>query len=327
MSLLYSLANSELTGSELRSNLELIDKVLSWGLDGRVAEFIREYSSYGDPPSELLNSVLRSRGEVSIDSMLAHVCRELEENRMKCYIAETREDARKIVGEIVGSGKIVFKSFALTLEECSLGEYLVEVGNEVYDTEYPFLLKELRGGELSTYMEKIERADFGITDAVALSVNPGALFLLPSSGLERLISMAPLKHIALVGMDQLVPNYEEGFRIVELAMLSKGYNYASVVGGPSKTGDIEKKVVYGAHGPKEVHVIILDDRRREHMGRSPFKDVLSLPSLGKIPCPQLWPFWKEILGIDHSKELAKYLIDKRLTECLGMDLAPLMKLL
>jgi len=326
MSLLYSLANSEITGSKLESNLELIDKVLSWELTGKVAEFIRSYSSYGNPPSELLNSVMRSRSEISVDSMLNNACRGLEENRMKCYIAETREDAGKIVREIVGSGKVVFKSFALTLEECGVGEHLVREGNEVYDTEYPLLLKELRGGDLSDYREKIERADFGITDVAALSVDPGALFLLPSSGLERLISMAPLKHIALVGLDQLAPSYEEGFRIVELAMLSKGYNYAGVVGGPSKTGDIEKKVVYGAHGPKEVHVIILDDGRREHM-RGPFKDALSLPLLGKIPCPQLWPFWKKILGMDRSGELAKYLIDRRLTECLGIDITPLLKLL
>jgi L-lactate dehydrogenase complex protein LldG len=36
-----------------------------------------------------------------------------------------------------------------------------------------------------------------------------------------------------------------------------------MVSGPSKTGDIEKVITFGAHGPKEVHVIFMDDGRTE----------------------------------------------------------------
>ncbi|MEM3372512.1 MAG: LUD domain-containing protein [Candidatus Korarchaeum sp.] len=336
MSLLHSLTDLESTeGPRPRSNLELIDKVLSGELTGRLASFVRR--RYATCPnstlnlSELASNLARSKEEAlsGLDSLLATACKELEENRMKCYVAETRDEARKIVGEIVGSGKLVLKSFSLTLEECGLGEQLAAAGNDVYDTEFPSAASEL-GEEidLRAYREKLEKADFGITDVASLSVDPGALFLLPRSGIERLISMVPLKHIAVVGIDQLVRSYEEGFKYVELAMrLDRELSYAGVVGGPSKTGDIEKKVVYGAHGPKEVHVILLDDGRREALTRSPFREAISIPSLGKVPCHHLWPFWKAILRMDGSKELASSLLRNGDTKHLGIDLTHLLELL
>lgn len=335
MGLLLSLAGTLTESPGPRSSLELVDWILSGRLTGRLADLLlSSYTFCGDAPDDLsglvrLTTELRERVMSNLDSLLASVCRELEENRMRCYIAETRDEARKIVGEIVGSGKIVFKSFALTLEECGIGEHLSRIGNEVHDAEFPILAKDLgRFEDLNTYRGKIERADFGITDAASLSVDPGALFLLPRSGLERLISMVPPRHVALVGLDQLARSYEEGFRIVELAMrLDRSLSYAGVVGGPSKTGDIEKKIVYGAHGPREVHVVLLDDGRREAAVRSPLKEALALPSLGKIPCRQLWPFWKEILGIEGSKELSKSLLAGNETRYLGIDIGHLLEAL
>lgn len=332
MSLLHSLVGSEAPEerSRPRSNLELVDMVLSGELTGRLASLMAStYASCNDPHlglSGLLSYVIRSKeGTLAeLDHLMANACRELEENRMKCYVAETRDEARKIVGEIVGSGKLVFKSFALTLEECGLGEHLLAMGNEVYDTEFPTLASS-GSVDLNAYREKLEKADFGITDAISLSANPGALFLLPRSGLERLISMVPPRHVAVVGIEQLVGSYEEGFRLVELAMkLDRSLSYAGVVGGPSKTGDIEKKVVYGAHGPKEVHVILLNDGRREAAAKSPFKEALSLPSLGKIPCRHLWPFWKAILGMKGYGELSYSLLSGGDTNHLGIDLTHLL---
>lgn len=337
MPLIHELLESERITQKPRSNFELIDSVLSGKFSGRIADFIENFyctcpQSIEYHSSDLAESVIGTKRTAlsGLDSLLDRVCREVEENKMKCYIAETREEAGKIVREIVGSGKKVFKSFSLALEECGIGEVLSGEGNDVYDTELPVLLKEISGGQqdLSSYRDKIEKADFGVTDAAALSTEPGALFLLPRSGLERLASMAPPRHIALVGLDQIVPSYEDGFKVVELAMkLDRKLNYASVVGGPSKTGDIEKKIVYGAHGPKEVHLIILDDGRRNSAKKSPFREALSLPMLGKVPCKQLWPFWKEILGLDGARELSDLLIRERQTSYLGRDLAQLLNLL
>ncbi|MEM4171324.1 MAG: LUD domain-containing protein [Thermoplasmata archaeon] len=42
-----------------------------------------------------------------------------------------------------------------------------------------------------------------------------------------------------------------------LKTLVKKPNVIQIIQGPSKTGDIEKKIVRPSHGPKEFHVIVL----------------------------------------------------------------------
>jgi len=75
---------------------------------------------------------------------------------------------------------------------------------------------------------------------------------------------APPAHIALVGMEKLVPTLEEAFKVSEVTWRYANYtipSYVSLVSGPSKTGDIEKVTTYGAHGPREFHVIFMDGGR------------------------------------------------------------------
>jgi L-lactate dehydrogenase complex protein LldG len=58
----------------------------------------------------------------------------------------------------------------------------------------------------------------------------------------------------------------DAYKVAEVTWRYANYtvpSYVSLVSGPSKTGDIEKVTTYGAHGPKEVHVIFLDGGRTE----------------------------------------------------------------
>ena len=74
----------------------------------------------------------------------------------------------------------------------------------------------------------------------------------------------PPVHIALVGMEKLVPTFGDACKVAEVTWRYANYtvpSYVSLVSGPSKTGDIEKVTTYGAHGPKELHVIFMDAGR------------------------------------------------------------------
>jgi L-lactate dehydrogenase complex protein LldG len=65
-------------------------------------------------------------------------------------------------------------------------------------------------------------------------------------------------------MEKLVPTLSDAFKVAEVTWRYANYtvpSYVSMISGPSKTGDIEKVITYGAHGPKEFHVIFLDDGR------------------------------------------------------------------
>jgi len=229
--------------------------------------------------------------------------RSIEENKGKYYIAGTAGDALRIIGEIVGRGKLVVKAKSMTAEEIQLREHLEEAGNEVYETDLgEFIIQKLgqrpmhilspaihvpredvarlfsqiTGQKLEPDIdtlvakarellrEKFFKADVGISGANVVSADTGTLFLIENEGNIRLATGAPPVHIALVGMEKLVPTLEEAFKVAEVTWRYANYtvpSYVSMVSGPSKTGDIEKVTTYGVHGPKEFHVIFLDDGR------------------------------------------------------------------
>ena len=99
-----------------------------------------------------------------------------------------------------------------------------------------------------------------------MSADTGTLFLIENEGNIRLATGAPPVHITLVGMEKLVPTLGDAYKVAEVTWRYANYtipSYVSMVSGPSKTGDIEKVITYGAHGPKEFHVIFMDDGRTE----------------------------------------------------------------
>ncbi len=112
--------------------------------------------------------------------------------------------------------------------------------------------------------DKFFQADIGISGANAVAAATGTLFIIENEGNIRLATSAPPIHIALVGMEKLVPSLSDAFKVSEVTWRYANYtmpSYVSLVSGPSKTGDIEKVTTYGAHGPKELHVIFLDGGR------------------------------------------------------------------
>ena len=70
----------------------------------------------------------------------------------------------------------------------------------------------------------------------------------------RRLSVLPPLHVVLATEDQLVASLEDG-----LAHLRKqeDWSYAAFVTGPSRTADIEKILVLGAHGPRRLVVILM----------------------------------------------------------------------
>jgi iron-sulfur cluster protein len=112
--------------------------------------------------------------------------------------------------------------------------------------------------------DKFFRADIGISGANVIAAETGTLFIIENEGNIRLSTSAPPVHIALVGMEKLVPTLTDAFKVSEVTWRYSNYtvpSYVSLISGPSKTGDIEKVTTYGAHGPREFHVIFLDAGR------------------------------------------------------------------
>jgi L-lactate dehydrogenase complex protein LldG len=95
----------------------------------------------------------------------------------------------------------------------------------------------------------------GITTAECLIARSGSV-LLTSTAAGRRLSVLPPVHIVLARQNQIVPSLADAYaRLTEKSM---NWSYAVLITGPSRTSDIEKQLVLGAHGPKRLIVIILE---------------------------------------------------------------------
>jgi L-lactate dehydrogenase complex protein LldG len=126
--------------------------------------------------------------------------------------------------------------------------------------------------------DKFCNADIGISGANVVAAKTGTLFIIENEGNARFVSNAPPVHICITGIEKIVPTLSDAFKVVQtLPPYASGVlmaAYVSLITGPSKTADIEKTIVYGAHGPKELHVVLLDNGRSE-MAKDPvFREAL-----------------------------------------------------
>jgi L-lactate dehydrogenase complex protein LldG len=98
----------------------------------------------------------------------------------------------------------------------------------------------------------VEAGITGVDFAVAES---GTLGLIHDRDQARLISLAPILHIAIVPVERIVPVYEP---VVESVFNKEKFPSQFVfITGPSMTGDIQGQLFKGMHGPRRVIVILV----------------------------------------------------------------------
>jgi L-lactate dehydrogenase complex protein LldF len=135
------------------------------------------------------------------------------------------------------------------------------------------------------------RADIGISGANLAVAESGTLVIISNEGNARLVTTLPPVHIAVVTAEKFVETLEEATILVKtLTLASAGRRltaYVSFITGPSGTSDVEKEHVVGAHGPREVHVVILDNGRLGLAENDDFKETLYCLKCGgcMLVCP------------------------------------------
>jgi len=142
-------------------------------------------------------------------------------------------------------------------------------------------------------------ADVGISGANALAADTGSLVLVENEGNIRLVTGLPPVHVAIVGVEKILPTILDAFKAALVQAAYAGLyppTYVNLVSGPSSTGDIEHHRVTGAHGPRELHVVLLDNGRREALRDPLLRDALRCIRCGRciFECPvwaQAGPAW------------------------------------
>jgi L-lactate dehydrogenase complex protein LldG len=107
--------------------------------------------------------------------------------------------------------------------------------------------------------KNFDQAEVGFTLCEALIARNGSILLSNSAAAGRRLSIYPPVHIVLAYTSQIVMDLKDGFKLLKSKYGNQLPSMITNVTGPSRTADIEKTLVMGAHGPKELFVFLLED--------------------------------------------------------------------
>ena len=93
----------------------------------------------------------------------------------------------------------------------------------------------------------VSRAAFGLADT-------GSVVLAAGPEEPRARSLLPPVHVTILEAERILPGLADLFRELGTELPSA----LAIVTGPSRTADIEQKLVIGVHGPGEVHIVLVD---------------------------------------------------------------------
>jgi iron-sulfur cluster protein len=233
----------------------------------------------------------------------------VEANGGNVYLAEDAEDANRYIEQVAGDADTLVKSKSLTTEEIEvddhledrgvdiyetdLGEFVLQVAdeapshfvepsmhesrediakllNEQFDPEEPLETAE----ELTEFVrdhlgEQIRDADVGMTGANFVVADSGTITLVTNEGNARKSAVTPDTHVAVAGVEKLVPTVEDLQPFVELiARSATGQSisqYVTMLSPPVDTPtldfDAPDTPIIESDGDREFHLVLLDNGR------------------------------------------------------------------
>ena len=243
--------------------------------------------------------------------------------------ADAAEACRYIVGLARARGaRTVAKSKSMATEEIKLNDALEDAGLEVVETdlgewilqlanEHPThiiapaihlnkeqvaeLFRAESDGEVpddreglvaharTRLREKFAQAEIGISGVNLAVADTGTVCIVENEGNARLVTSQPRIHVAVMGMERVVANWDEAAHILQvLPMAAIGYdaaNYVNLISGPRREGESD--------GPEEFHLVIVDGGRGALRG-SEFEEALSCIRCGA--CLYSCPMWRNVGG-------------------------------
>jgi len=141
-------------------------------------------------------------------------------------------------------------------------------------------------------------AGAGITGANALVAATGTVMLVCNEGNTRLASALPPVHIVIAGIDKLVPSLADTTTMLEsLPRSATGQpisTYVSFISGPSRSADIELSLSMGVHGPRHVHIVLLDNGREAIRTNPRMRSALQCVRCGA--CSNVCPVYQQVGG-------------------------------
>jgi L-lactate dehydrogenase complex protein LldG len=98
-----------------------------------------------------------------------------------------------------------------------------------------------------------------VTGAFAGVAETGTLALTSGAPAPTLLNFLPETHIVVLDAKDLAGSYEELWARLKAQYGAEMPRTLNLVTGPSRSGDIEQTILMGAHGPKRLHIILVDE--------------------------------------------------------------------
>ena len=105
----------------------------------------------------------------------------------------------------------------------------------------------------------IEQADLGLTSCEALVARTGSVLVSAATASGRRLSIYPDQHLVLARPSQVVGEIGDALRVMQARYGTQMPSMVSLTSGPSRTADIEKTLVLGAHGPRRLALFLLEE--------------------------------------------------------------------
>jgi L-lactate dehydrogenase complex protein LldF len=213
-----------------------------------------------------LNSWIESDGRSVVETDLGEFIIQLAEERPSHIVAPVMHKTRQEVGVL----------------------FAAELG--VPYTEDPAELNQIA----RTHLRRLFlRADMGISGVNFGVASTGSICLVTNEGNGRLVTTAPRVHVAVMGMERVVPTPGDlGVMLEVLARSATGQRlsaYTNIVTGPRREGDPD--------GPDELHVVILGNGRSDVLGGAT-SEILACIRCGA--CLNVCPVYREVSGHAYS---------------------------
>ena len=103
----------------------------------------------------------------------------------------------------------------------------------------------------------LESCSVGITQCDALVAQSGSVLVSSRSAGGRALSVLPPHHLVLARRTQMLRDLPEAFELLKRRYARNYPSFISFITGPSRTGDIERILVLGAHGPKKLTILCI----------------------------------------------------------------------
>ncbi len=270
-----------------------------------------------------------------LDILLSQLAKNVRTRGGAVYFAKTAQDAIDYTLEVARKNRVrrVVKGKSMTSVEIGIDPALEEEGIEVVETDLGEYIIQLAGdspshiiapcihmnrkqiGELfaeklgidytddppaltraarKALREKMLTADMGLSGCNLACAETGHITTVSNEGNIRMSTTMPRVHVALMGMERITATLEEQRETLQLltraAALQKLSTYVSFLGGPTAADDPD--------GPKEFHLVIIDNGRSKILADPEFREVLACIRCGA--CSNICPVYGKIGGHAYS---------------------------